>query len=75
MKIECLAINREMAEIAIKITENFKNDPRGPQYFFRDCLIAATVTKENLYLITNNLKDYPTITGKKATKLYKVNKF
>ncbi|HKZ42358.1 MAG TPA: hypothetical protein VJ044_15445 [Candidatus Hodarchaeales archaeon] len=52
LKSFCFSITKETAELGITITERFKDDPRGAQYFFRDSLVAATVELENLLLIT-----------------------
>ena len=64
LKIYCFSITKETAELGITIAERFKDDPRGPQYFFRDSFIAATVKLENLVLITKNIVDFPSINSK-----------
>lgn len=60
--ISCVPLNEISSEKASKLALTFKDDPRGPEHFFRDCLIGATAIENDLTLITNNKKDFPYLT-------------
>ena len=57
LSIGCLSITESTSQLAIKLAYNFKDDPRGPQYYFRDCLIGATAQENDILLITAITKD------------------
>lgn len=56
---KCWPVTEKTAQIAVKNAILFKDDPRGPQYYFRDCLIGACAKEKDLLLITKNKKDFP----------------
>ena len=60
----CRPITENTARIAIKNAVVFKDDSRGAQYFFRDCLIGACAKENGFLLITNNTKDFPYLDNK-----------
>ena len=68
--VKSLPITKKTAEIAIKLVKNFKDDPRGAQYHFRDCLIGATALEYELHLLTDNKKDFESITTPTGSKEY-----
>lgn len=62
--IKCAPLTAGTAEQSSQLAISFKDDPRGPQYFFRDCLIGATALENELVLITDNKEDFPYLTNK-----------
>ncbi len=62
--IKCISLSARTAEQASHLAIDFKDDPRGAHYFFRDCLIGATALENDLVLITANKKDFPYLTKK-----------
>ncbi len=62
--ITCAPLTISSADQASQLAITFKDDPRGPQYYFRDCLIGATALENDLILITNNKKDFPFLSDK-----------
>lgn len=61
---KCWPVTEKTAQIAVKNAIFFKDDPRGAQYYFRDCLIGACAMENNLLLITKNKKDFPYLDNK-----------
>jgi len=62
--ITCAPLTISSTDRANQLAITFKDDPRGSQYFFRDCLIVATALENDLILITNNKKDFPFLSDK-----------
>ena len=58
LKLQTVSITQDDAHLAAMFAQNFVKHPKGAGYFFRDCLIAATVTRLNATLITSNVKDF-----------------
>jgi predicted nucleic acid-binding protein len=58
LKMEVKVINRTDAIRAIKHSMFYKDDKRGPMYYFRDSLIAALSERLQIPLITNNTKNF-----------------
>lgn len=58
LKLQTVSITQSDAHLAALYAQNFVKHPKGAGYFFRDCLIGATVTRLNAILITSNVKDF-----------------
>jgi predicted nucleic acid-binding protein len=58
LKMEVEPINKSDAIRAIKHSMIYKDDERGPMYYFRDSLIAALSERLQAPLITNNTKNF-----------------
>lgn len=58
LSISVIPFIQDDARLAASYTLNFLKHPKGPAYFFRDCIIGATSTRTGLILVTENIKDF-----------------
>jgi len=58
LKIQIISTTKKDSFIAIKHSMAYKDDPRGPSYFFRDSLIAALSERLQIPVITNNTNNF-----------------
>jgi len=64
LKIQVKTINKSDAIRAIRHSMIYKDDNRGPMYYFRDSLIAALSERLEIPLITNNTRNFKGLQSK-----------
>jgi predicted nucleic acid-binding protein len=64
LQMGIVSISGKDALIAVKHSMEYKEDPRGPYYFFRDALIAATSERLKIPLVTNNVENFKGLPAK-----------
>lgn len=58
LQIEIEPVKKNDAILAIKHSIMYKDDEKGPQYYFRDALIAALSERLEIPVLTNNTNNF-----------------